>query len=398
MAVRGLRVAHNHCWVVAIVLLAAMPVRLSAQQPKRCNAQSIFQQSDALLKQKNFTQAQKTLDRLRGCSSLTPLATFNLGWQYGRARDFKRALAILQSSPENLPDPVTHRYAIALTEFELDDYNGAIQTLAPLQANGTIDAKCANLMSVSYVKMGLYRDAYLELSQEIQRDPSDLSAHLNLITLFADTGNFAKAAEAANRTVHDFPNRANVLVVEGSVNTLMGKLQEAHTDFQRAVELSPKQAGPRFFLALSDYKQNNYATAASGLQSAIASGIVDSDLHYLLAECYLKLDPTAPRKALLELDRAIAIHPGSVSARVLRGKLLLEGNHPKQAIADLSIAHRIDAGSRSAIYNLARAYSMTGNALQAETLLKQLNTGPSSSLSELSDRKLKESVDGDAAQ
>ena len=329
----------------AIILLAfATPSSMcyGAQPEKVCSAQNTFKKADTLLKQKNYEQAETTLNQLDGCHNLSPVDTFNLGWLYGRAHDFKTALRIFKSTSPNVPNLLTHQYAIALTEFELGDFSGAVKTLTDLRSHGIFDTKCANLLGVSYSKLGLYQDAYPLFAEELRKDHSDLFSYLNLVTLFADTGNFTKAADVASQAVLAFPQNPEVFVVRGSVNTLLGKLDEAHSDFATAVRLSPTKADPRFFLALTDYKQSNFTNAVNELKSAIAAGVIDSDLYYLLAECMIKIDPTNPKDALMELNRAIEINSRSVSARSLRGKLLLEEGHPKQAVADLKLALQID--------------------------------------------------------
>jgi lipopolysaccharide biosynthesis regulator YciM len=103
-------------------------------------------------------------------------------------------------------------------------------------------------------------------------------------------------------------------------------------------------------------------------------------------------DPAKPLDALPELNRAIAIDAKSVSARTLRGKLLLQGGRPGQAVTDLRLAHKMAPYSRSAIYNLARAYSALGQAQEAKSLFAQLNTTAPDVLSELSDRRLRSAL------
>jgi len=127
------------------------------------------------------------------------------------------------------------------------------------------------------------------------------------------------------------------LMMRSSLKMYRGVPESAHHDFAAAVRLSPRDPDAHFFVALSDYNQDKFAVAASELRSAIGSGIVDSDLHYLLAECAIRLDPTKPLDALPELNRAIEIDAKSVSARTLRGKLLLQGGHPREAVADLPL-------------------------------------------------------------
>jgi tetratricopeptide (TPR) repeat protein len=151
-------------------------------------------------------------------------------------------------------------------------------------------------------------------------------------------------------------------------------------------------------LALSEYQQEDFKSASIGLRAALQSGIVDSDLHYLLAECMLKLDPAKTIQAIAELDRAIDLNRKSVAARALRGKLLLEAGRVKQAIADLALAHRIDPASRSAAYNLARAEFRLGRTQDATSLFQQLQTQSGDSLSELTDQRLQKALTRDPSQ
>jgi len=89
------------------------------------------------------------------------------------------------------------------------------------------------------------------------------------------------------------------------------------------------------------------------------------DLHYLVAEASLRLDPRNSENALAELNRAIAMNPRQVQALSLRGKLRLQQHHPKDAVYDLELAHSIDPASASAMYNLARAHFALGKAEEA---------------------------------
>jgi tetratricopeptide (TPR) repeat protein len=373
------------------------PFHLSAQSGKACDAQGTFSQADGLLKLRRYAETRAILKQLRSCPNLSPLATFNLGWLYGRIRDFNTALEIFRSLGPDVPDEVTHQYAIALTEFQLGNYPQTVEALKNLRGKGSLDSKCANLLGVSYSKLGLYQDAYTTLTENLRQSPSDLFSFLNLITLFADAGHFSDAADVANQAVGVFPKNPDVFVVRGAVHTRMGELDKAHSDFAAAVDLSPHEASSRFLLALSEYKHGDFESASAGLRSAIQSGIVDSDLHYLLAECMLKADPTKPMRAVAELDRAIALNRKSVAARTLRGKLFLETGRAKEAVVDLTLAHRVDPTSRSAAYNLARAEFKLGRTEEAKSLFQQLQTQHGDSLSELSDQRLQRALAGETS-
>jgi tetratricopeptide (TPR) repeat protein len=378
--------------IVAFLSLLGLPQCHGEQPEERCDARAGFQSVDSMLKRKQYGEARAVLRRLQACHNLAAVDMFNVGWLYGKARDFPSALTVFRSVNADVPDHPTHEYAIALSEFELADYKTTIKVLSALRSKGLCAVKCSDLLGVAYSKLGLYQDAYPVLAENFQKNPTDLFAYLNLVTFFVDTGNFATAEEIASRAVAAFPRNTEPLMMRGSLKMYQGKLESAHNDFAAAVRLSPRDPDAHFFVALSEYNQDKFADAASELRSAIGSGIVDSDLHYLLAECAIKLDPTKPLDALPELNQAIEIDPKSVSARTLRGKLLLQGGHPGESVADLRLAHKMAPDSRSAIYNLARAYSALGKAEEAKSLFAQLSTTAPDALSELSDRRLRSAL------
>ncbi len=385
-------------WAVNLLLLG-VPIYCPAAPPGvECDPQQVFQKADGLLKSKNYTEAEAALDSLQTCHNLSPIQTFNLGWLYGRAHDSKTALKIFQSVPPDVPDRSTHQYAIGLSEFALGNYQGTVDALKGLQSQGLLDPKGVNLLAVSYSKLGLYQDAYPMFVEDLKQNPNDLMAYMNLVTLFADTGHFKNAVDVANQAALAFPQSAEAFAARGAANTLLGNLDQSRSDFATAVQLSPANADARFLLALSDYKQGQFVQAISELKEALGSGIVDSDLHYLLAECILKADPSKSAEAITELNQAIQINGRSVSARTLRGKLQLQSGNARQAVGDLELAHQIDPTSRSALYNLARADSALGKTEEAKSLLKQLNSQTPDALGELSDQRLKKALSGDASQ
>ncbi len=366
------------------------------KQPDRnCDAATLFSQVNTLLGRKEYAQAAKILDQLQACPNRSPLEAFQLGWLYGRARRFDTALKIFNTVPADVPDSLTHNYAIALSKFELSDYHGAIDTL---MQNQSPDNKSANLLAVSYSKLGLYREAYQVLEKQLQKDSSDVSMYLNLVAVCANGGDFAKAADVAAQAKKLFPDSPDVFIVDGAANTLLGHLDQAYGDFSTGAHLAPDRADARFFMALTDYKQSKFSEAVALLQTALKQGIADSDLHYLLAECLLKVDPANSATALRELDRAIELNPDSVSARTLRGKLLLESAHPKEAMVDLESALHQDPDSRAALYNLARAYRALGKTSEAQALFRQLRDRTSDTLNEFGDKRLNEALDGQESQ
>ncbi len=357
-----------------------------------CGAQEAFKQVDTLLKSHKYPEAARALDKLRQCGGLAPIDRFQIGWLYGRARNFAAALTEFNTVPETVPDVATHRYAVALSKFELGDYRGAKDVLKSLPVQSEFDSKSANLLAVSYSKLGLLQDAYTVLTQDIHDHPQDLTPYLNLVTVCAEGGDFTNAARVASEASRLFPESAEVFVVLGAAETLLAHLDEARKDFITAANISPHLAEPRFFAALTQYKLGEYADAVSILRSAINNGIADSDLHYLLAECLLKLNPVDTPAVIGQLDRALELNSRSISARTLRGRLFLEAGQLKKAVADLQLANRLDATSHSAAYNLARAYRAEGRTAEADTLFKRLRSETTNTAAEFGDKRLNQAL------
>jgi tetratricopeptide (TPR) repeat protein len=380
-----------------VVLLLSCVSSISAQymqQSQKCDVSTVVPQISTLVERKQYSEAAKSLDDLHACPGLSSLEMFQIGWLYGRTRRFDIALKIFKTIPQDVPDRLTHDYAIALSKFELADYRGAVDILKSRQLSGAADAKSINLLAVSYSKLGLYREAYSVLQEQIQKNSSDLSTYLNLVTVCAEGGDFAKAAEVAGQARRLFPNSPDVLIVQGAAETLLGQLDKAYDDFATGARLAPARADARFFLALNDYKQAKFTEAISTLRDAAKDGIADSDLDYLTAECLRKLDPANRDAALHELDRAIELNNNSVPARTLRGKLLLDLGRPKEALTDLEIARHEDPDSRAVVYNLARVYRALGRTREAEALFGELRAQAADTLNEFGDKRLNQTLAG----
>lgn len=379
------------CWSGVFVTVAQPPAH-------ECDEAAIFQRADQLIRNKQYDQASQLLRRFEACPGRKPLDTFQLAWLYGRDRRFDDALKLFETVPHGVPDPATHDYAIALSRFELAQYQQAIDILRPYQASGKADGKSMNLLAVAYSKLGLYRNAYDVLSEQTRRNPGDLTTYLNLVTVCAEGGDVAKAAEVATKAAQLFPDSADAAIVLGAAETMLGHLDRAYSDFSAGARLAPSRADARFFLALVDYKQGKFADGVGVLQTAVKDGITDSDLHYLMAECLLKQNPANVQQALKELDRAIDLNSKSVAARSLRGKLLLESGHPKQASEDLELARQQNPQSRAALYNLARAYQAEGRNAEARALFQQLRSQSVDALNEITDMRLNDTLAGKTGQ
>jgi tetratricopeptide (TPR) repeat protein len=383
--------------LAGVLCLIASWVSAAAEAENACLPDKTFARVGPLLEKKDYQGAKALLQDLESCPHLLPLQRFNVGWLYGKAHDSSDALKVFKSVPADIPDRLTHGYAIALASFELEQYQASIVALTALRSGGVFDAKCADLLGVSYSKLGRYKEAYDVMVENLRQNPANPYAYFNLVTLFVDAKELDKAAQVADRAVDALPQDAEALSMHGSIELSQNKTEDAYRDFALAAQLSPGMPDPPFFMALADYRQMKFEEAVKLLKTAIASGIVDSDLHYLLAECTLRIDPSNSATALAELDQAIQLNPDSVSARALRGSTLLDAGRPQDALIDLKIAKDIDPNpqrdARNTTYLLGRVYVALGKRDEARALFAQLgpqfSSNKTDTLNQLSEQKMR---------
>ena len=377
--------------------LIAFRISSASQEGKPCLPDKSFAEVESLIEKQDYPAAKAVLHGLESCPHLSPIQRFNVGWLYGKAHDPSDALKLFTSGQVDVPDPLTHAYAIALADFGLGRYEASIDTLVALRSKGIFDAKCADLLGVAYSKIDRYQDAYNTMIENIRQNPANPYGYFNLITLFVDTSEMDKAAQVANKAVAAFPQSAEALSMRGSIELSLDRSDDAYRDFAAAAQIAPEAPDPPFFMALADYRQLKYDEAETVLRNAIASGIADSDLHYLLAECLLRVDAANTSGALLELNQAINLNPNSVPARALRGSTLLEAGRPADALVDLKIARDLDPNPQrdtlNTTYLLGRAYAALGKREEAKALFAQLGQqfsgNKADTLNQLSEQKMR---------
>jgi tetratricopeptide (TPR) repeat protein len=380
--------------LLCCVLLTASAM---GQKQPGCAPDKTFTEVGVLLRKQAYDDAKRQLRELESCPHLSPIQRFNVGWLYGKAHDSVNALRIFKSLPGDIPDRLTHGYSVALASFQLGHYQDAVDSLTALRSTGTFDAKCADLLGVSLSKLDRYQDAYDVMAENIRQNPNNPFGYFNLIALFVDTSEMDKAGEVANKAVAAFPQSAEALSMRGSIELFQNRFDDAYRDFAAAADLTPSAPDPRFFMALVDYRLVKFDQAQNILKDAIDSGIADSDLHYLLAECLIRLDATDRTHVLAELNEAVALNPRSMPARVFRGSMLLEMGRAQEALADLKIAQQLDPtpqrDTRNPTYLLGRAYAALGRQEEAKAqfaqLGQQLSDNKSDTLDRLSEQKIK---------
>ncbi len=360
-------------------------------------AEDSFDAIRDLLRHAQYEQATSKLDAMQRRPGLSDLDRFNVGWLYGQAHQFRKALELFSSVPAQVPNRVTHDYASALAEVELQDFGAATETLEPVAADAKFGPKQANLLGVALSKTGRLNEAAAIFEGQIETQPGDSAAYFNLSTLLCENGKKAECITAAERTAHAFPESSQAHLVLGAARMENGQINSSRDEFARAHALDPKSPEPVFFVALADYRAQEYGSAITILRAAANDGLRDSDLHYLLAECLVQQGEAPAGEVIQALNTSIEINPTSTAARTLRGKLLLNKYEYGAAAIDLEAALRHDPESRTALYLLARTYQSLGRTQEAQALRSRITSTAEDGVSKVAEGRMSSVFSGGAA-
>ena len=176
---------------------------------------------------------------------------------------------------------------------------------------------------------------------------------------------FERAAAVA-----DAAEAPDALFNLANTQAALGRFEEAHRSYDRALELRPAFVEARLNKATTYARQDRRADAIAEVERCL-----DADPTYLAALWNLALlrgqEPAGMSAALDRVDRALAIEPGSPPLRMLRGDLLLH----LERFADATAAYRavIDVEPRSADAwaNLGRSLAREGRSEEAEQAVKR---------------------------
>ena len=203
--------------------------------------------------------------------------------------------------------------------------------------------------------------ALRDLNAAIEINPEIGAAQLMLARLEAlPMGNRERAMKAVEKALElvgdDRLERARAHLVRGG---LVESKEEKRADFDKAVELAPRNVEVRRTRGLFRLLQEDFEGAREDLKVALEEDAEDASLHEALGIALMmaeKLD-----EALAAFDRAIEIDPGAAGPLLQRARVLaLRGDRP-EALEALSKAIEIDPDDVVPLVLRARIQQQAGD-------------------------------------
>lgn len=184
-------------------------------------------------------------------------------------------------------------------------------------------------------------------------------------------GKPVEAKAEFEKLLADYPKEPDLYVFLGMTQLRLRDPRAAEAAARRAVELNPRHADARTFLAWIEMEVRGDIDAAIGEYRKVV------EIHPELPTAYSNLAVAQKRKgdyagAITSLDRALALKPDSPVALTTRGGVLAEQERWAEAERDFAAALKLDPRDDGALYGLSQARREAKDYAGAQEALREL--------------------------
>ncbi len=204
---------------------------------------------------------------------------------------------------------------------------------------------CANEKQVEGVKK--VKQAAFEARRDGEKGTR---SHVTAAWKLLDNGLHAEALEEVLKTPETHPHYYHALILCGHVRRLMGDLDGAEQDLNRALQMSQRRPEVFTELAWVRFDQNRTDEGLANAQQALA--LIDED-EELEVDAYdvlgfLHIRMSKISEARQALDRMLHLQPESVRVRVRRGLAFQMAGLRDEALAEVEVALVLDPNDEEA--------------------------------------------------
>jgi len=175
------------------------------------------------------------------------------------------------------------------------------------------DAGAYNNLGVFYFRKGLTEEAILAFSRALALDERMGVARRNLEIAYGESGIIERRLQDLEERLRSNPDDLEALVQSGIAEKTAGRLERAHTLFQRAIELDADSSVLHFLLAETLYNRGLHEEAMRSVKRSIELNPENPDALYLIG--FILGDQGRSEEAADANRRAVMLNPTLVRAQ-----------------------------------------------------------------------------------
>lgn len=254
-----------------------------------------------------------------------------------------------------------------------DDKAAIIQLKNALQQDPD-NQEVRYLLGTLYNKTGDPHSAEKELSRAINLGMDPAKVLLDLGQALLNLGQFQQVLDKTEALPED-ANLAEILVLRGNALLALGKLEDAKTHFEQALNEKPDFPDALIGLAKYSFSQRDIESAMRLADQAIASHPENTNAWFFkgdLLRAQGKVDSASEA-----YDQVIKLKPDHIAAYINRASIAIGKRNFDAARTDLETARRIAPGNLLVTYTQALLDFTEGkHAVALETVQKVLSAAP----------------------
>jgi tetratricopeptide (TPR) repeat protein len=157
--------------------------------------------------------------------------------------------------------------------------------------------------------------------------------------------------------------------ISGEIMESMKNYDGALMEYKKAVELAPEQAGTHYLLGNAYWSLNMWDAATEQFRAELVNAPMNCQAQWKLGNIVLE-QHADPEEALADVEKALAICPNLMAARVDRARALMKLDRHAEALKDLEAAEKADPAEASTHFLLAQTYRALGRTQEAQAEMK----------------------------
>ena len=175
------------------------------------------------------------------------------------------------------------------------------------------DAGAYNNLGVFYFRKGLTEEAILAFSRALALDERMGVARRNLEIAYGESGILERRLQELEERLRTSPDDLEALVQAGIAEKTAGRLERAHSLFQRAIDKDPESSVLHFLLAETLYNRGLHEDAMRSVRKSIELNPENPDALYLIG--FILGDLGRSEEAAEANRRAVMLNPTLVRAQ-----------------------------------------------------------------------------------
>jgi tetratricopeptide (TPR) repeat protein len=309
-------------------------------------------------------------------STLDASESFRAGNILARMSHYDEAIPFFRAVSTRFPESYNAAFNLAVCYVQTKQFPAAIGILSGMREKGHRTAEVDNLLASAYEGNKQTQEAIDALREATILAPLEENNYLDLAALCADHEAYSLAVEILNVGLHYLPDSDRLTFQRGAVFAMMGQMDRAEHDFERASTLAPEKDLAYVGLGIAYMQKSKLPQALEILRRRTQEKPNDYLLQYLLGEALIRqgLIPGSPEmtEAQRVLELSVKLNPGFSRSRIDLGKILLKEGRVEEAIGQLEVARKLDPNEKSVYSQLSTAYRRKGDDKRSAAMLNMV--------------------------